>query len=52
MQLLKRQFEEGKINDESFFKQYRSLTRDLYLVESRIRKLTGGSLPDKEPSTY
>lgn len=52
MQLLKRQFEEGKINDESFFKQYRSLTRDLYLVESRIRKLTGGALPDKEPRTY
>jgi hypothetical protein len=52
MQLLKRQFEEGKINDESFFKQYRSLTRDLYVVESRIRKLTGGALPDKEPRTY
>jgi len=52
MQLLKRQFEEGKINDESFFKQYRSLTRDVYLVESRIRKLTGGSLPDKEPHGF
>jgi hypothetical protein len=52
MQLLKRQFEEGKINDESFFKQYRSLTRDLYLVESRIRKLSGGTLSDKEPRTY
>ncbi len=40
MQLLKRQFEEGKINDESFFKQYRSLTRDLYSVETRIRELS------------
>ncbi len=40
MQLLKRQFEEGKINDESFFKQYRSLTRELYSVDTKIRELT------------
>jgi hypothetical protein len=52
MQLLKHQFEEGKINDESFFKQYRSLTRELYLVESRIRKLAGDAPPEKEPHSY
>ncbi len=37
MELLKKQFEEGKLSDEKFFKQYRSLTQELYLVEARIR---------------
>ena len=41
LKLLKRQFDEGKISNESFFKQYRSLSRDLYLVETRISELTG-----------
>jgi predicted RNA-binding Zn-ribbon protein involved in translation (DUF1610 family) len=39
MELLKRQFEEGKLSDEKFFKQYRSLTQELYLVEAQIREL-------------
>ncbi|MFW9934234.1 MAG: hypothetical protein ACFFDU_01715 [Candidatus Thorarchaeota archaeon] len=39
MELLKKQFEEGKLSDEKFFKQYRSLTQELYLVEAQIRDL-------------
>jgi len=39
MELLKKQFEEGKLSDEKFFKQYRSLTQELYLVEAQIREL-------------
>lgn len=39
MELLKQQFEEGKLSDEKFFKQYRSLTQELYLVEAQIRDL-------------
>ncbi len=41
LKLLKRQFDEGKISNESFFKQYRSLSRELYLVETRISEATG-----------
>ncbi|MFW9830886.1 MAG: B-box zinc finger protein [Candidatus Thorarchaeota archaeon] len=39
MDLLKQEFEEGKLSDEKFFKQYRSLTQELYLVEAQIRDL-------------
>lgn len=39
MELLKRQFEEGKLSDEKFFKQYRSLTQELYLVDAQIQDL-------------
>ena len=39
MELLKKQFEEGKLSDEKFFKQYRSLTQELYLVEAQIREV-------------
>lgn len=39
MELLKKQFEEGKLSDEKFFKQYRSLTQELYLVEAQIREI-------------
>ena len=39
MEVLKKQFEEGKLSDEKFFKQYRSLTQELYLVEAQIREL-------------
>jgi hypothetical protein len=39
MELLKKQFEEGKLSDEKFFKQYRSLTQELYLVEAQIRDI-------------
>jgi hypothetical protein len=49
MKLLKRQFDEGKISNESFFKQYRSLNRELYLVESRIGELTGERPATDEP---
>ncbi|MFX1245023.1 MAG: hypothetical protein ACFE8F_08665 [Promethearchaeota archaeon] len=38
MEVLKTQFEEGKLSDEKFFKQYRALTQELYLVEAQIRK--------------
>jgi len=41
MSLLERQFEEGKIPEENFFKQYRALTSELFRVENRIRELTG-----------
>ncbi len=50
MKLLKRQFDEGKISNESFFKQYRSLNRDLYLVETRISEITGELPATDEPS--
>jgi hypothetical protein len=49
MDFLKRQFEEGKIVDESFFKQYRTLTRELYLVERRIRELTSQTHSERDP---
>ncbi len=39
MELLKQQFEEGKLSDEKFFKQYRSLTQELYLVDAQIQDL-------------
>jgi hypothetical protein len=51
MKLLKRQFDEGKISNESFFKQYRSLNRDLYLVETRISEITG-ELPATDEPAY
>ena len=38
MDFMKKQFEEGKLSDEKFFKQYRSLTQELYLVEAQIQK--------------
>lgn len=41
MKLLKREFDEGKIANEGFFKQYRSLSRELYLIETRISEVTG-----------
>lgn len=49
LKLLKRQFDEGKISNESFFKQYRSLSRDLYLVETRISELTGNHSITDDP---
>jgi len=45
MSLLERQFEEGKISEENFFKQYRALTSELFRVESRIRELTSFHQP-------
>jgi predicted RNA-binding Zn-ribbon protein involved in translation (DUF1610 family) len=39
MEVLKRQFEDGKLSDEKFFKQYRALTQELYLVDAQIQDL-------------
>jgi hypothetical protein len=37
--LLKRQSKEGKLSDENFYKQYRSLTEELFLIEAKIEDL-------------
>jgi predicted RNA-binding Zn-ribbon protein involved in translation (DUF1610 family) len=39
IELLKRQSKEGKLSDENFYKQYRSLTEELFLVEAKIEDL-------------
>ncbi|MHA2315352.1 MAG: hypothetical protein ACXACF_08770, partial [Candidatus Hermodarchaeia archaeon] len=37
--LLKRQSKEGKLSDENFYKQYRSLTEELFLIDTKIEDL-------------
>jgi hypothetical protein len=39
IELLKRQSKEGKLSDENFYKQYRSLTEELFLIEAKIEDL-------------